>query len=59
MRKNDKPIPWLPIDSRLILPFLSFGHVRGFARLFLQIEMLLAILVVVGALIVAALRFVA
>ena len=39
---------WLPIDSRLFLPLFSFGHVRGFARFFLFIEILLSILVVLG-----------
>lgn len=48
MRKSKKPIAWLPIDSRLILPFISFGHVKGIARLFLEIEIMLSILIVIG-----------
>lgn len=46
------PIPWLPIDSRLIVPIFSFGHVRGIARFFLVIEIVLALLVVMGTLII-------
>lgn len=44
------PIPWLPIDSRLIAPLFSFGHVRGVARFFLEIEIVLSLLVVIGTL---------
>lgn len=43
-RKMQKPIPWLPVDSRLI----SFGHVRGISRIFLIIEMVLAVFIVLG-----------
>lgn len=39
---------WLPIDSRLLPKILSFGHVKGVARVFLQIEMMAATLVVLG-----------
>lgn len=42
------PIPWLPIDSRLIVPILSFSHVKGLARFFLILEIVLALLVVLG-----------
>ncbi len=53
-----KPIPWLPIDSRVI-PFLfSFGRVKGLARLFLIIEMTLSILVVIGTLVLTAVTFI-
>ncbi len=45
-----KPIAWLPIDSRLFLPLFSFGHVRGAARLFLEVEIVLSLLVVFGTL---------
>jgi len=41
-------ISWLPIDSRLVPSIFSFGRVRGIARIFLLVEMLLAVLVVVG-----------
>ncbi len=46
-RKMQKPIPWLPIDSRLI----SFSRVRGVARIFLTVEMILAVLIVFGTLV--------
>jgi len=45
-RSLQKPIPWLPIDSR----FLSFGHVRGVTRVFLVLEMMMAVLIVLGTL---------
>lgn len=54
MRK--KPISWLPIDSRLIFPLFSFGHVRGIARIFLTVEMILAVSVVLGTFFVVFLR---
>jgi hypothetical protein len=52
---HDEPIPWLPIDSRLF-PFIKFGHVKGVARVFLQIEIVLAICIVIGTLIIAAMK---
>ncbi len=55
---SSHPIPWLPIDSRLIPPLFSFGHVHGMARLFLEIEMLLAVLVVAGTLIILGIKVV-
>ncbi len=59
MKKNKKPIAWLPVDSRLFGPFLSFGHVRGIARLFLEVEIILTVAVVGGtvALVVLQLFF--
>jgi hypothetical protein len=45
-QKLQKPIPWLPIDSRLI----SFGNVHGVARIFLVLEMIMAVLIVAGTL---------
>jgi len=45
---QDRPVSWLPIDSRLLPPLFSFGHVRGIAKAFLIIEITLAISVVVG-----------
>lgn len=48
------PIPWLPIDSRII-SFLSFSHVRGIARVFLIVEMILCTFVVVGTVILVSL----
>lgn len=41
-------ISWLPVDSRLFSQFFSFGHVKGFARLFLEVEIGLSILIVFG-----------
>lgn len=52
MKKRDKAIGWLPIDSRLFGPFLSFGHVHGLAKAFLVVELLLSTLIVVGTFIV-------
>ena len=46
-RSMQKTIPWLPIDSR----FFSFGHVRGVSRIFLTLEMIFAVLIVLGTLI--------
>jgi hypothetical protein len=54
--KHSKSIDWLPIDSRIIPNILSFGHVQGFAKLFLQIEIVLALVVVVGAITMMVLR---
>ena len=52
-----KPISWLPVDSRLFLPLLNFGHVKGLARVFLEIEIVLSLLVVLGTLAIVVLRF--
>jgi len=46
---------WLPIDERLIPRIFSFGHVRGWARLFLIVEMTMATLVVFGTVILVLL----
>ncbi len=54
-RPTHGPISWLPVDSRLFSPFLSFGLVQGFARLFLEVEIVLAVLVVVGTLVILGL----
>lgn len=50
------PVAWLPIDSRLIPSLFAFGHVRGIARVFLLIEILLSLLVVMGTLVITLLR---
>jgi len=47
-RSKEKPIAWLPVDSRLMYPLLAFRRVRGPAKLFLGLEMILATCVVVG-----------
>lgn len=43
-------LSWLPIDSRILPSLFAFGHVRGLAKIFLIIEMLLAGFVVTGTL---------
>ncbi|MBI2404984.1 hypothetical protein HYV22_02290 [Candidatus Gottesmanbacteria bacterium] len=53
-----KAISWLPIDSRLFTPFLSFGRVRGIARVFLQVEIILSLLVVIGVFVMVLMKFV-
>lgn len=50
------PISWLPVDSRLLTPFISFGHVKGFARMFLVIEIVLSVVVVMGTLVLAVFK---
>ncbi len=57
-RKTEPPVSWLPVDSRLFLPILSFSHVKGLARVFLEIEIVLSLLVVIGTLTLLALRMV-
>lgn len=52
------PIRWLPIDSRFITPIFKFGSVKGTARIFLEIEITLAIFIVGGTLLVAGMRVV-
>ena len=51
-----EPIWWLPIDSRLIPPIISFNHVKGLPRIFLIIEIILSSLIVIGTLIIAAIK---
>ena len=53
MTRHAKPIPWLPVDSRLLGSLFSFGHVRGVARMFLEAEIVLSVGVVGGAVAVA------
>lgn len=48
VHRYSSPIRWLPIDSRLVIPLFSFGHVHGIAKIFLTIEMILAGGVVLG-----------
>ncbi len=55
-KTHDVPVSWLPVDSRLFLPILSFSHVKGLARLFLEIEIVLSLLVVIGTLALLAIR---
>jgi hypothetical protein len=44
--RYEEPIFWLPFDSRLILPIFSFGKVRGVARIFLEIEIVISTLII-------------
>jgi len=44
----ERPIRWLPVDSRFITPVFKFGQVKGMARIFLEIEITLCIFVVGG-----------
>ncbi len=57
-RRVEKPIQWLPVDSRLFGSIFSFGHVHGVARIFLTVEMVLAVLIVFGTLTVVVLELV-
>lgn len=47
---------WLPIDIRLIPDIFAFSHVKGLARLFLQIEIISSVCVVVGTLAMVVLK---
>ena len=49
---------WLPVDDRLIPHIFSFGSVKGIARVFLQVEIILSVGVVFGALILFILQLV-
>ena len=42
-----------------MLPLFSFGHVHGAAKIFLTVEMILAIGVVLGTLLLTILRLIA
>lgn len=55
-KRAKEPIPWLPIDSRIIPHIFSFGHVKGIAKLFLRIEMVLSVGIVVGTILIVVLR---
>lgn len=48
----------MPVDSRLFGSFLSFGNVHGVARIFLEVEMILAVLIVLGTLVMSVLKVV-
>ena len=51
-------ISWLPVDSRLIPDIISFGHVKGIARFFLMLEIILAVLIVISTLSLAIVKLV-
>lgn len=54
--KREQPVSWLPIDSRLVHPLFSFGRIKGVARVFLTIEMIMAIGVVLGTFAIVLLK---
>ena len=54
--RRSGPVNWLPIDNRLIPHIFSFGRVKGIARVFLQVEMMLSIAVVFGSLVLFILQ---
>lgn len=56
VRTYEQPIRWLPIDSRFLTPIFSFGSVKGVARLFLEIEITLSVLIVLGTMILAVIK---
>jgi hypothetical protein len=56
IRKTDKPIAWLPIDSRIFFPFFAPTHIHGIARVFLIVEMTLSVLMVVASIILVFIR---
>lgn len=52
----NKKYPWLPIDERLVPDIFSFKYPKSpWVRMVLAIEMLLAVLAVVGTMILAVL----
>lgn len=55
---KEEPVSWLPVDSRLFLPLLNFGHVKGLARLFLEIEIILSVVIVLGTMVLTVLHYV-
>lgn len=54
MRKQNKKIRKksdafiFPFDTSLLPNIISFGHVKGIARIFLQVEIIMAIIIVIG-----------
>jgi len=57
LHRSKQSDTWLPIDSRLIPPLFSFGHVHGVAKVFLTVEMVLAFGVVVGTLFMIVIHY--
>jgi hypothetical protein len=51
---HDEPIAWLPFDSRILGPFeglfMGFRHVTGIAKIFLEFELIITSVVVLGTL---------
>lgn len=48
LNNRQHAVHWLPVDSRLISPLFSFGHIHGIAKIFIMVEMLLATAIVIG-----------
>ncbi|MFH0749996.1 MAG: hypothetical protein V1917_03750 [Candidatus Gottesmanbacteria bacterium] len=49
---------WLPFVDHSIFPYIfSFGRVKGIARLFLQLEMIFALLLVIGTSLAVIIHF--
>jgi hypothetical protein len=46
----------LPIDERVLPDIISFTHVKGAARIFLAVEMICAVLVVLGTFVLVIIR---
>jgi hypothetical protein len=55
-KSHSDQVPWLPIDSRLIPDIFAFGHVRGVARIFLMLEMILTTFVVLATLVLVVIN---
>jgi hypothetical protein len=53
---NEKVITWLPVDSRLFMPFIGFGRVKGISKVFLEVELALSIFVVTGTVLLMIFR---
>ena len=53
---SHESVGWLPFDSRLFSPIFSFGRVKGIARVFLIIEMILTVLVIAGTFVLVGLH---
>lgn len=56
-KHHEEPVSWLPVDSRLFSPLFSFSHVHGVGKIFIAMEMVLAVGVVVGAAFLVMLHF--
>lgn len=55
-RYHERPIRWLPIHGKYIHPVFNFKSVTGASRLFLEIEITLALLVAGGTFFVVAMK---
>lgn len=54
-----RAVRWLPVHSKFYTPFMKFGEVKGIERLFLEVEITLSLLIVLGSLILAVLKVLA